>query len=1794
MKENHISTLREILANQKRKKIAMTVFVPLCLAVIVLTIVLSLQSGFTAGTFNVIPGTYNRLDGARNGFNAYHMEGYGALKPGDTPTANFWQDTFCTHKDYNAGSGTYKYYYNAAANDATNTDLLETILNVGTPYKTGIDMSLKDWQYLRYCIVFTNTNGDAFGQSVYWSYLSHFLPASYSGVGSWGTEWKNDYLASYMGPVTTADFMGLGPISATDKLNIGDQCGVDFARDGTTVEAVGDQVVLGPFSVDWDNLSDALLAQLNCGKDKSTPPLFALNYDNAYSGLLRFYTDAACTGVPVTSVHLGQEFYVKYNVNSRFAPDYLKQDLPITVLARQYITTEVIADQFFLHPSAQNQVNVLTETTRPRFDFNVKFDEPDVPDEPDEPPVTPPEPGEPDYPEEYYRPTVDKEVTEDNHLDNAQGDYADVLEVAPDTDVLHKMTITSHDPKGTILTFQNTDYDLHPDASTTVQVRTAAELKAAIDANNKNIKQMADITIPANWTASATVFSRIFDGNGFKLVGANSGVMAEPIFRQTCDAVFYRVQFVGFTMERNNNYTRGAVGTSDYFLNVLHAGALVDYFTTSAAKVYSSDNHAHMIDCFVQGKLTVRNSMGGESPRIGGVAGAVAAYEINGTKALVDFELIDAYAPLQRNFYHGGMFGAVKTPTFENNELMAGSKIAGSSAFFGGMVCIADVGVTRNCKADYKYTDRYNLNEGYNNNFFGGLFQRVNGPSYLFDRCIVKVDFEDQSSTPLRHVGGITGVVATDPTPGYDTKRFSNCSVEFTGDVINILNGSGAGIFRTTDSNDLEYIIENCYSRMNMTVSGNGAAAGMFTHHSFSAPAAGNKITIKNCFSTGTINASGTSVVGGIAVGGPTDSQDGSSIESCVSAVNINVTGGTPKIGGIGANSHTHNNSGVEIMTLRNNLFAGHVTAGATDFNQIYNCLPGVTTPALIGGQPIGTDDNYTLATGYSNAAGPDGATITAQSFFDGPYLRTGAGGDLTNLSWYYESGQIKFAPKSRQPVQRIYVTDYYDTLADTNGDYLLNPNGICDIQQFIDKLYVLDSSGKLIPMWSALNAIESSGIDANDPYAFIDFLMDSDTFTFYMKVPNVDFRNNSSDPRADDAYQNIVKITPRDTRLVTKDGRLTLDWMGAWDDDWVIVKDRNYYLNIIKMTAQADYPTPLDGTEFTLYRQGSDGWHLVEAINPQGYVGATFTDPLKAGQYKLVETGAPDYYEDNIGRTWYLVFSGGVLTMYTDAAMTIPVELGEVWDGNTVTYGAILKNLPDSNAPKAVITVKKYEEDGTKPIIGEMVIENGVPRFTGAIFALERFDNAGEFDKEFDRTTGKIVGTGIANGYGNMILCGVNDYDTGGYIQDFCEITPGYYKLIEKQAPDGYAIDPTPIYIVFDPAAAPPLAIYTNTHEAESAGLDATVSIDQSNKTATINARNTRPEYKLTLKKYNTDDNSTMAGIAFELYEYDENESGHYGELIDTFVTAGANGEVTITLPEGNATYVLREALTDTQAYDPAPDYILEIRNGELYVRGGPHHYNFKIVRGLRDNQYYMVLDPDGTADLVDNGVYPDDVYLDQSDACTIGLIHLTLGVPNTPVPFVTVNLNALKNTVGKSMNESQFSFSLHEVKDGRINSTPFRTAQNDTPFDAGMKGEVHFDPLIFTMPGSHLYFLTETGTHEGWTMDPTCYLIRINVYKDAADNNNLKTETTYTKADNTGQPLPDCDPVSYKEASFEFWPGFTNVYGGPQLPNTGGTESLLFKISLVTFCLLLFIGFPGMLIYRKYKRYQCLDEIK
>jgi hypothetical protein len=1565
-----------------------------------------LQTGAGDGlsdSFTQIFGTYKLGGGSRNGFNYYHIHGNLA----SDPVNPFWRDTFCTHKDYNSAAGTYFYYYNAVRDDKTNSELLEKILNTGTPVKSGIEMSLDQYRHLRYCIIYTNINHDARGQYAYWTWLAKFIPERYSnfsGSDIWTDEWRT----KYFGAKESADFQGLGMIENEATADIGASVDTRLLFNGNNIQDFtlneGDNMRVGPFRLEWTAGSDPVLAQLNSGPNKNTPPVFSLSSD--VSKAVRFY-NAANGGSPIASVRLGQDFWLEYNANAGGGT------AGITVESLREIAAKVLADQFFIHTNAQNQINVDLQMKRPKYQFSVTYDAP---------PLSEPGDGE-EY--DYKRPKVIKQVSVDNKTDDS-GDFTDMLGVKLGTNVLHRMTVKSTDPKGTILTFQNTDYDLYPsslrDAALPTDttglnvalVKTKDELRDAIS-ENKNIKLIADIVLGDNWTPAeqADGYKGIFDGNGYKLIGDNN--MIKPVFYKTQNAVFYRVQFVGFVMTRDVS-----VGSQDGNGSSRYLGALVDIFGPS------SNYTGKMLDCYIDGTFTVKNETGSTTGKYaGGAVGRAWAEEIYGVKGRINLSAENFSNGSQDTFYEGGLFCYAETKeAFENNELMEGSTILGRSRFAGGLASHVTAPAVRNCKADYTYTDATTAND---HHYFGGLLRSLTNCLEV-DRNTVNCKYLRHGDVQGAYISRFGGLVGVD-NEGSPARVYSNCSVKFTGDIdikyigFNYYDNGAAGILCVNNNNATSVTIKNCYTNINLNVADN-AAAGIYASSGYKNIGNGRTVIISGCRADGSITAAGPdSVIAGIAVAGPRDADTGSKITGCVAYMTLEGDNVNAQIGGIWANPAGHNSTNV--MSVENCLFAGSIpNAGIAATYNIYNCDAG---------NAVGANNYATTQSAILTLVDPADA-LTAYGAYTDIHLSPAA----VSLEWYKDTLRLNIAmpePEKngsdsqtwfledvgvnnnvfnlpalvtpyRWPAQRIYVTDYYHTK---------------NTQEFIGNLYVWKNNA-FIPLWNA--ATTSSGIDAFDLSAIAEFYMPpgQDEFVFYYKVPNIQAENSGLG-----AWRNTVKITPRDNILVGPDGDKKFDWPGDWDDDLVYTdKDiPDYRFNLIKMTTVSDYPMPLDGAAFDLYYSPavlSDftgvnvlnfPWSMAKTgLKPSDYLGLDYADmpELKAGSYVLRETDAPANYANNMKREWYLVFSGGKLNIHSQLDLSdVMAPPGEEWipgqngKPDTIVYSVHIENDFNPNIPLARVCAEKYTENGAQNILGKTVISPGeMPYFNGAVYGLEKFN---EKDNDF-RTTGSgnnIVIEGPSYGYGNMLVYGTDI--NGDPLKNWCDIEPGCYKLTEVRAPDGYVTDPTPIYIHFTDAGD--LWVNANNHSGTSnTGLNAEVSFGKVNinvnnadaPTATVRTRDRLPQYRLVLEKYLTTNGAKLPGVVFVLTDAKTGSKSTY--------TSDANGLLTINFPSENSVYTLHEDIRASQGYAPAADYTFETRNGEFYIKGGPYlppeskGYNFKIMKGLRDNKYYVIFDPDGAALPIppeDYGKY-DIRGLDDGDA--LGLISAKLGVPNTVVP--------------------------------------------------------------------------------------------------------------------------------------------------------------------------------------------------
>ena len=1394
------------------------------------TISWSQTQAAAAGKFEIIPGNFYFGGSATNGYNFFHIEGNEANQPPNS----FWQNTFCIEKDHSSAPGNqYTYYYNTGnSGDLGFADFESIVLGAN-----GIDMTKEEWARFRYCILYVSANKDARGQYALWSGLGHFLPTKYSRAGSFGDAWQDVWSTKYFGASGTANFMGMGPILTGETLDLGTTVDVSLnypvGFDPTGTSVINGRI--GPFQLRWAAGSDPVLAQLNSGASKNAPPVFNLGTSNSS---VRFYKDAT-TSTPTSSTRVGDDFYIEWNDQAKSGG---VTDIKVSCVRE--LITKVVADQHFLNPVAQNQASVQSETGRPEMQFKVRTPDYNGPDAPADL-------------EEYVRPAVEKQVAEDYYLDNT-GSFQDILGVYPGTGVFHKMTVTSQDPKGTILTFQNTDYDLYPSALhnhasgwedqvplNTALVKDAAALKAAID-ENKNIKLMADVTIPANWIPSGTVYNGIFDGNNYKLIG-DGGTMSRPIFSTTLDAVFYRVQFVGFTMVRNENSGTPLNGTFENF------GALVDVFSRS------TNGQAKMLDCYINGKLTVdvSGSTAMQFDSVGGVAGR-ANGEFYGVQALLELTIDCA---TDRFFgYGGGLFGEAKANVFENNELLKGSVVTSGNQIFGGIagaiwVNTDIVGELKilNCKADYTF---YNGTR-YSNNLsssrerrFGGMFYFTDAHISLIDRCIVNCTYFNKPQSVFGseygHVNvfsGLLGELYNRNNSALMVRTISNCVVNFSGDnaVISSVGsitqrgqlGSGAGILNLgcDGQSVLNHLkIENCNVKINMST-GNNAGAGILNDVRRRSDPGGASYTqpvpytieISDCKVDGQIIGTGESTIAGIATDTAVnftrsdvlEGMQSGSIRNCI--VTADLTADAGRVGGIWATRHYDAASGSNnwskpigshsgVMAIENCLYSGTITDNGAVINtsSIFACLEVLHTTCVAAlnnfatSDPLETDDTApngkyadVLDLGYTWYNSTLGINIS--NAWTENSVKTG----LDSPTWYLRNGNDPMiATAYRWPIQRIYVTDYY------------HQN---NTQEFIEKLYVWEG-GQFKHIWDSqyLSRFYSSSGDMDitgDAAGYVDLRIPNgqNSFTFYYFVSDHQAQSKAAGENGpwnridglldtdtgNQLWQNTVKITPKDNVIVDDNsGGKRFDWPGDYDDDWVYCTEdeAETYFNIIKMTNTAGFPVPLEGCTFTLFHSDTiyrdftginltdPEWGLVQTFSPSGFGGVENPPILTEGSYVLVETTAPDYYKANEGTKWYLVFENGLPEMYSDPALTPTnrIALGEEEGANTRTYSAILDN-GRANAPLAKISLIKLGGDN-EPVSGTMT-ENGT-HFTGAIYGLYKYASDSFSADSYS--------------YGNPLVFGAGQ-------QNWCEIEPGYYEMVEIKAPDGYVLNTTPIYIIFD-----------------------------------------------------------------------------------------------------------------------------------------------------------------------------------------------------------------------------------------------------------------------------------------------------------------------------------------------------------------------------------------------------------
>ena len=1527
--------------------------------------------GTLASPVQTVLGTYYLVGGCDNGFNLYHMEG------NDPVGSPVYYPTFCTHRNYTSAPGSYTYFRNTDPNEnlgpggGTVNETLKNMLD-------NAFLNVAQYRSLRYMIAYTNINKFVNGQYIYWAWLAHTYPAQYSGIGSTATAngfpWNNAY-NTYFGSV--AGTLGGGAVAAGQGLGIGDQCYTGIRYNGTDITAAAvsgtpplhPAVVttgtyrVGPYVIDWDTAGlSRVLAQLNYGPNRDTAPLFDLSAVNAAdSGRVRFYIAGSAT--PTTAVALGQQFYVDYVVtgpNLKAAEAGI--EIPVKAVSQKDLAAKILADRFFAHPNAQNQINIEMETRKPVYCFNVRYRSP---------PTTVVE-------AEWVRPTVDKTVAEYNNID-AAGIYQDVLRTPAGGNVIHKMTVAAAEPKSTELIFRAADYDLPPENNSlpvsnpnyVALVATAAQLHDALT-NNYNIKLVNNVALPSSWAAPATVYTKIFDGNGCALTAGN---MSDCVLRTFGGGVIYRLKFTGFDMVRAVSAAAGDTYT----------GALADRM-----------QGGRLVNVYLDGALTVNDGAASTSADIR-AAGGVAGYLENmaqfyGVQAKMkithNFAGGGAYTGVASRLITGGVAGVLLTPldgSIEACELLPGSEISSAAYHIGGFIGYNNTTVTggvgtpaltiADCKADVAVTPQRG------GSTFGGLVAYYVSPSSLrLLRSVAQGSVGNSAATRLNQFGGLLGDCTVNVT-------VDNCLADFGGLTVYCVSGGGLAANRYTRTSGGSVgakTIQNSEAKVNLSALSH--AAGIYC------TARSVNDVIRNCKASGviTIESGDQGGAGILLVQGTADSAvtDMAVVENCVAHVYLEYKGaGKAVLAGIACTVACS-------ADVADNFFTGGLVSTNTDVATAAFADPDTMAAAIT------VSNNYTTV----QAQRPPGAPYYQAAYFSlgsssAAASLFGSGGYLTGFSvGAGDTTAWKYAPEAPwvpalnnlgpSPVQRIYVHDYY------NGE--TTPVSLGD-------LYVYEG-GVFKNIWNSNYAMAGSNS------AGTTILMDypaHQTFTFYYRVSNL----------TEGVYHNDVKLMPMKSSAVGGASPYDFDWGGAKDDDWVIAYQNRYFLNLRKLTNVSNYPITLNGTSFRLWYTpmiygdltgvAYTGWTSETLNNVDGDFGKTFLTQLKPGSYVLREISAPEYYNtgENLDRVWYGVFQNGRFTLYeNDPTFSFPAKkmsLGESYsaDGYTLTYTAQIMNTPDPTKPYARIVIDKRNEDGSQPIMGQEVTDPAtyMPRWTGAVYQVEKFDTAVSTD-----TFDPAGFFGVTHGYGNMIRCNESPLN-------YCDIEYGYYCVTERQAPEGYMVDPTPFYVAFTKdgaGGAGTLRVFDqHTPGADQVGymagvqdlyVQAQITVVPANTTnpigqtitawvATIPARDKKPEYKFALHKYSVGSGVALPGIEFKLYRDSD------GALIGTYTT-GAAGELSFEFPPMvDGFYTLKETGGDIA------DYRFETRAGALLINGGPHNYgNVKIIRGGLDTHCYVIVDADGYAWVVNPGDprYPPD--LEPVTETQLGVVHVLLSVPN------------------------------------------------------------------------------------------------------------------------------------------------------------------------------------------------------
>lgn len=371
--------------------------------------------------------------------------------------------------------------------------------------------------------------------------------------------------------------------------------------------------------------------------------------------------------------------------------------------------------------------------------------------------------------------------------------------------------------------------------------------------------------------------------------------------------------------------------------------------------------------------------------------------------------------------------------------------------------------------------------------------------------------------------------------------------------------------------------------------------------------------------------------------------------------------------------------------------------------------------------------------------------------------------------------------------------------------------------------------------------------------------------------------------------------------------------------------------------TLKSGMKTNADGKITIGTASSFSGQYAGDKFTPDLKDGEYVLEDLKPGNYKLVETQAPDHYRGD-AHDQATITSGPDKQVWEDS-----LKAGSV--------AAIISN----KAPSAAVTAYNQKKPGQLDIKkqAETITDDKFPDrqpMTGAEFKLYRYGDDGKVDqsKSWDATIISQDGT---------------------FIFDSPDLYEGKYQLVETKAPEGYVIP--------DDLAK---------------GVDVNITGDKTLKLPTI----TEPVYRRALQVAKTDGNfgNPIAGITYALYQND-------GTEIAKDLVTDENGQVNLpfNLPAGK--YYIQETkslppyrpnsdkhpfeVKQTDQTQTAGN--LETENKEHPIKVNVTNYQVKTLNVKKvDRTYATHVLPGAVFRLTNSAGYTRDVTTDENGIASFG----------------------------------------------------------------------------------------------------------------------------------------------------------------------------------------------------------------